>query len=94
MIYLNIILTVQDPANIETVKGLLGEAARLSREEAGCLRFEVYHSTADETKFILNEHWASPEAVEGHRTGVPYTQIYRSQVIPLVEREGHPSNLL
>lgn len=94
MLYLNVILTVQDRANIETVKGLLQEAARHSRQEPGCKRFEVYHSTADETKFLLNEHWESQEAIDGHRKGYAYTQVYQPKVIPLVVREGHPSNLL
>lgn len=94
MVYVNVLLTVQDRGHVETVKALLAEAARLSRAEPGCVRFEVYHSTADETKFILNEHWESPEALDGHRKGVPYTQIYQPRVMPLVVREGHPSNLL
>jgi quinol monooxygenase YgiN len=94
MVYVNVWLTVKDPNDVETVKALLTEAARLSRAEAGCKRFEVYHSTADPTKFLLNEHWESPEALDGHRQGVPYTQIYQPKVMPLVVREGHPSNLL
>jgi quinol monooxygenase YgiN len=94
MLYLNVVLTVNDPANVETVKGLLQEAARHSREEPGCSRFEVYQSTADPTKFFLNEHWLDQAAIDGHRKGHAYTQIYQPKVIPLVTREGHPSNLL
>ena len=94
MIYLNVLLTVIDPADVSKVRTLLMEAARKSREEPGCRRFEVYHSTADETRFILNEHWESQEAVDGHRKGYAYTQIYQPQVLPLATREGHPSNLL
>jgi quinol monooxygenase YgiN len=94
MLYMNVLLTVKDRRDIETVKGLLIEAARLSREEPGCARFEVYHSTADDTKFLLNEHWETQEALDGHRAGVPYTQIYQPKVMPLIIREGHPSNLL
>ena len=94
MLYVNVLLTVKDPGDVETVKNLLVEAGKLSRAEPGCVRFEVYHSTADETKFLLNEHWESQEALDGHRKGVPYTQIYQPKVMPLVVREGHPSNLL
>ena len=94
MIYVNVLLTVQDRNNIETVKELLKEAARLSQQEPGCARFEVYHSTADETKFLLNEHWETQDALDSHRKGVPYTQIYQPKVMPLIVREGHPSNLL
>jgi quinol monooxygenase YgiN len=94
MIYINVILTVHDRAQVETVRGLLVEAARNSRQEPGCKRFEVYHSTAEETKFLLNEHWESQEAIDAHRKGFAYTQIYQPKVLPLVTREGHPSNLV
>ena len=94
MIYLNVLLSVKDPADVPKVAQLLTEAGRKSREEPGCKRFEVYHSTADATKFLLNEHWESQEAVDGHRKAFAYTQIYQPQVMPLVTREGHPSNLL
>jgi quinol monooxygenase YgiN len=94
MLYLNVLLTVKDRANVETVRNLLIEAGRHSRQESGCSRFEVYHSTADDTKFILNEHWESQEAIDAHRKAFAYTQIYQPKVIPLVTREGHPSNLL
>ena len=94
MLHLNVLLTVKDRKDIETVKNLLIEAAGHSRSEPGCARFEVYHSTADDTKFILNEHWESQQAIDGHRQGHAYTQIYQPRVIPLVTRDGHPSNLL
>jgi len=94
MLYFNIILTVNDPSDVETVKGLLVEQRTHSLEEPGCARFEVYHSTAEPTKFVLNERWESQEAVDAHRKGYAYTNIYQPKVLPLVVREGHPSNLL
>jgi quinol monooxygenase YgiN len=94
MFYLNVILTVKDKADVQTVKQLLIQQGQHSRKEPGCARFEVYHSTADETKFVLNEHWESQEAIDGHRKGYAYTNIYQPKVLPLVTREGHPSNLL
>jgi quinol monooxygenase YgiN len=94
MLYLNVLLTVKDGKDVETVKSLLVEAAGHSRREPGCARFEVYHSTADATKFLLNEHWESQAAIDAHRQGHAYTQIYQPQVLPLVTREGHPAELL
>lgn len=94
MIHLNVLLTVNNPDDVETIKGLLIEQGKHSREEPGCARFEVYHSTAEPTKFLLNEHWESQEAVDGHRKGYAYTQIYQPKVLPLVTREGHPCELL
>jgi quinol monooxygenase YgiN len=94
MLYLNVWLTVKDPGQVETVRGLLVEAARSSRGEPGCRRFEVYHSTAEPTKFLLSEHWESQDAIDAHRKNVAYTQIYQPKVLPLVTREGHPSELV
>lgn len=94
MIYLNVWLAVNDPANIATVKELLTQAARLSRSEPGCVRFEVYQSQNDEKRFLLSERWESPDALNVHRTGVAYTTIYQPKVLPLVTREGHPCSLI
>ena len=94
MLYLNVWLTVKDPAQVEAVRGLLVEAAKNSRQEPGCQRFEVYHSTADTTRFLLNEHWESQDAVDAHRKAFAYTQIYQPKVLPLVDREPHPCMLV
>ncbi len=94
MLYLNHWLTVKDPATVDQVRSLLAEAARLSRQEPGCQRFEVYQSNNDPTRFLLQEHWQSQAAVDKHRTAQAYTTIYQPQVMPLVNREPHPSTLV
>ena len=94
MIYVNIHLTVNDKADVEKVGKLLAEAGRLSRQEPGCARFEVYHSTADELRYFLCEHWESQAAIDEHRKAKAYTTVYQPQVLPLVVREPHPSTLI
>ncbi len=94
MLYLHVWLTVKDKADIDQVKALLTEAAKSSRTEPGCHRFEAYHSTADETRFLLAEQWESQEAIDAHRKAHAYTQIYQPKILPLVVREGHPSTPL
>ncbi len=94
MICLNILLTVNDPGDVETVRGLLAEQGRLSRAEPGCLRFEVYQSQNDASLFILNERWESQAALDAHRQAKAYTEIYQPQVIPRVTRTPHPSQLV
>ena len=94
MIYVNVLLKVQDPSHVDKIRELLIQQGRLSRQEPGCARFEVYHSNNDPTRFILNERWESQAALDVHRTAEAYTQIYQPLVLPLVEREGHPSQLL
>lgn len=91
MICLNILLTVKDAADVEKVRKLLAEQARLSRQEPGCLRFEAYQSQNEPTFFILNEQWESQSALDAHRKAAAYTTVYAPQVLPLVNRTPHPS---
>jgi quinol monooxygenase YgiN len=94
MICLTILLTAKDAADIPRLRDLLVQAMRKSREEPGCLRFDVYHSTAEPRRFTLVEHWADQAAIDAHRLAEAYTTIYKPQVMPLVDREGHPSTFL
>lgn len=94
MVRLNVILTVKDSSDVESIRELLREQSRLSRQEPGCLRFEVYHSNSDPRVFVLNEHWESAEALDVHRTAKAFKEIYEPQVIPRVERVPHPSDLI
>jgi quinol monooxygenase YgiN len=94
MICLNVILQVKDAADVEKVRTLLAEQRRLSLQEPGCLRFEVYHSQSDAAVFILNEQWESQAAVDAHRKAHAYTTVYAPQVLPLVNRTPHPATLV
>jgi quinol monooxygenase YgiN len=94
MIYLNVVLTVKKPEDVEQVRGLLNEQGRLSRQEPGCRRFEVYHSQNDNRVFIICEHWDAQADLDRHREALAYTTIYKPQVIPLVDRTPHPSALV
>ena len=94
MYYLNVWLTVQDPANNEKVADALRRAGEKSRTEAGCERWEAYQSEEDPLRFLLVERWATKEHWQAHRHGEAVTQIYLKEVIPLVRREAHPSKLI
>ena len=94
MICLTILLTAKNEVDVPRLRDLLAEAMRSSRAEPGCLRFDVYHSTAELRRFTLVEHWADQAAVDAHRLAAAYTTIYKPQVMPLVDREGHPATLL
>jgi quinol monooxygenase YgiN len=94
MICLTILLTAKNEADVPRLRDLLAEAMRSSRTEPGCLRFDIYHSTAEPRRFTLVEHWADQAAVDAHRLAAAYTTIYKPQVMPLVDREGHPAMLL
>ena len=91
---INVWLTVKEVGRVDTIRGLLAQAARKSRQEPGCLRFDVYHSQSDERRFLLVEHWESEAALNTHRQGEAYTTIYQPRILPHVEREGHVVTLL
>jgi quinol monooxygenase YgiN len=94
MVYLNVILTVKDLGDVERVRALLAEAARRSRAEPGCARFEVYHSQADARTFLLVEQWESQAHLDAHRSGSAFVEHYVPSVLPLVERMPQPSDLV
>ncbi len=94
MFYINVWRTVKDAAKTAEVRELLAEACRLSRLETGCERFEVYHSRADERKFLLCERWQSEQAWKDHRNEKAFKEIYEPKVLPLVDRDPHISDLI
>jgi quinol monooxygenase YgiN len=94
MVYINVVLTVKQENEIDDIRKLLAEQGRLSRQEPGCVRFEVYHSQSNPKVFLLNEHWESQPALDVHRTAKAYTEIYVPKVLPRVDRTPHPSALV
>ncbi|MDH3379406.1 MAG: antibiotic biosynthesis monooxygenase [Gammaproteobacteria bacterium] len=94
MIYNNVVLTVNNESDIEEVRSLLSEQAQRSSAEPGCVRFEVYHSQADEHQFLLIEQWETQEYLDRHKEAKAFTELYIPKVIPLVSRVPHPSDLV
>jgi quinol monooxygenase YgiN len=94
MLRMIIVLTVNEEADVAEVRGLLAEQGRLSRQEPGCRRFEVYHSQSDPKVFVLCEWWDSQETLDVHRTARAYTEIYQPKVLPRVSRVPHISTLV
>ncbi len=94
MIYNNVTLTVTNASDVEEVRGLLAEQARLSSAEPGCVRFEVYHSQSDLQQFLLVEQWQTQADLDRHKQAKAFTELYLPKVIPLVSRVPHPSDLV
>ena len=94
MIHVNVILTVIDAGDIQTVRDLLAEQRRRSLLEEGCARFEVYHSQADRSVFLLMEHWETQAHLDAHREADAFKTLYEPKVLPLVNRVPHPSEMV
>lgn len=94
MFVLNVLLTIKPDADRELVLASLKQAAKLSREEPGCLSFEACVSEADPNFVILCERWASKQAWEEHKLAEAFTKIYQPEVLPFVDRVPHICQLL
>src|SRR5690606_4698388 len=89
MIWIHVSLMVRNQTDIATVRDRLAEHGRLSREEPGCLRFEVYQSQLDPHAFYLLEAWESQQTLAVHREAAAFQTIYAPHVLPLVDRAAH-----
>jgi len=94
MVYLNVVLTVKNAEDIPYVRTTMAELGRLARTDAGCVRFEVYHSQSDPKVFFLNELWEDAASLDAHRKTKAFTEIYLVKVVPKLERVPHPCDLL
>lgn len=89
MVDLTVILTARESSSMPELREALLLQAKLSREEPGCIRFEVYESTSVPDTFILIERWESQQALDVHRTAKGFTTVYAPRVLPLVDRIPH-----
>lgn len=94
MVYLTVVLTVKNEADVPFVRKTMTELGRLARQDAGCERFEVYHSQADKLVFFLNEIWEDQASLDAHRNTKAFTETYMKDVVPKLDRAPHPSDLL
>src|ERR1700676_4099325 len=70
---------------------LLQELKRLpepTREEAGCITYELHESQSDPALFVFYENWASQAALDAHSSS-PHLEALLKMVPELVE--GRPA---
>ena len=63
MVYLNVVLTVKSPTDIPFVRSTMTELGALARKDAGCVRFEVYHSQSHPSTFFLVSGRTKPRSM-------------------------------
>jgi len=54
-----------------------------SKEEVGCLNYNIYQYKDEPKKFMAVETWASDEALEGHKHSSHYA-VYKSSYAPVL----------
>lgn len=94
MVHLTVVLTVKNDADVAFVRKTMTELGHLAKKDAGCVRFEVYHSQADKRVFFLNEIWEDQASLDAHRNTKAFTETYMKEVVPKLDRAPHPCDLL
>jgi len=56
------------PAHADRARQVLQAALAPTRQEPGCLAYDLHQSTTDQTEFMFYETWASQEALDAHAT--------------------------
>lgn len=54
--------------NADKVEQVLRAAVEAVHAEPGCLRYALHRDAGSPETFVLIKNWASPEAIEAHRT--------------------------
>lgn len=94
MFCINVFLKVHEPGDVTAVKEMLAECGRMSRNEPGCISFDVCHVQEDPQTFILCERWESEQAWQDHKQREAVQTIYLPKVLPLVDRTPYICDVL
>ncbi|WP_375723388.1 antibiotic biosynthesis monooxygenase [Arcobacter sp. KX21116] len=67
--------------SIKEMKDLLKTMVEPSKNEKGCLSYEIYQLKENPAKFVVVEAWEDEEALEGHKTTEHY-KYYKANFEP------------
>lgn len=76
--------------NQSALRGALLDVVLASREEAGCLEINAYHSTKDPREFFIYSHWKDSEAFAIHAT-LSHTIRFIDRVQSIIDNEFAPT---
>ncbi|WP_024955937.1 putative quinol monooxygenase [Sulfurospirillum arcachonense] len=66
---------------IEDMKALLKTMVQASKDEEGCLLYDIFQLKNEPKKFIVVESWADEKALDGHKASAHYNH-YKSTFEP------------
>ena len=75
------------PEGAQELRERLLELTRLTREEDGCLRYDLHVDPDDPCRLAFVEEWASPEAHAAHDL-TPWVDDFRSNRSRLLVEDG------
>lgn len=68
------------------MKALLCAMVKPSKQEAGCLLYEIVQYENNRQKFMAIETWQDEQALDGHKASKHYA-IYKSSYEPFCEKK-------
>lgn len=74
------------PAKVEAVKSILTKLVEPTRQEFGCITYELLQNQLDPTDFTFVEEWKSQDVLDVHLTSAHIAQA-ESQLTGLVAAE-------
>ncbi len=54
------------PERVQALKEFLTQLIEPTRQEKGCLRYELHQNTADPTDFVFIEEWDNHQSIDQH----------------------------
>jgi quinol monooxygenase YgiN len=81
-----ILRVIARPDQVYELKKVLRQLAAASRQENGCLDYEVLQNSADPCDFTLVESWTTEAALDAHLTTAHVQEAF-SKGIPLLAKE-------
>jgi len=79
---------VPKPGMERAVESVLREVLAPTRDEPGCLRFDLFISASTPVTFHLYETFSERSAIDTHRR-TPHYQAYRAKIESLLETPPH-----
>jgi quinol monooxygenase YgiN len=81
-----ILRVIARPDQVDELKKVLRQLATASRQENGCVDYEVLQNTVDLCDFTLVESWSTEAALDAHLT-TSHVQEAFSKGLPLLAKE-------
>ena len=76
---------IAKPGHEEEVAGLLSNLEKKSRQEPGCVRFDVYRSENDAAHFLLHEVYVDQGALDNHQKSEHFQRLVLTEAMPLLQ---------
>ena len=59
---------IANPDSVEQVRSILSDLVELTRNESGCISYELLQNRTEQTDFTFVEEWESDGAIDAHLT--------------------------